>query len=164
MSRAPYTLDERAKMTVCVGLTDVAQRIAEQKRRGQRIEDVKAYYAAGANARLFVPLVDKVYGATFTNAWDYAVSFFMECAREMASVSGGHVEPAAWCLQHGMIASVAHTDQAAGVPKEQTYERFTVLSGEAPRAIIDDVYARPRLRAQVVLDAWNRCVAPLSRR
>jgi hypothetical protein len=159
----PYTADEKSRMTFCVGVADVAMAIADDKRMGRPITEVKALYAGKPNAELTVPLVDKVYGEAITNPWDYAVSFFKECALAMANVSSNRVDFASSCMQNGMIASVAQAYRDSGAPKEQAYERFARFDGPTPRAIIDDVYARPSTRSQVVLDAWNRCMMPISR-
>jgi hypothetical protein len=160
--KAMYSAAEKTKLTPCVGMTDIAWSVAERKLRGEKIDQVKALYAPRPNSKLTLALVDKVYGESFRYSWDYAVSFFNECALEMASVPSDRARLAAYCMQNGMIASVAQTYRASGLPKEKAYERFAQFQGDTPRKIIDGVYAQSKSRAESEMETWQSCMAPIS--
>jgi hypothetical protein len=160
-SAAPYTRAEKTQLTACIGLTDTARAIAQRKLTQEPIEIVKAYYATQPNAGLTVPTVDKVYADTFTHWWDYTVSFFRECAENLAGVAGTRGDLAAYCMQNGMIAGIAQEFRAAGKPKPDAYSQFQGM-GTTPREIVDRVYGKSASRAEEQLAEWNNCMDPIT--
>ena len=130
--------------------------------RGSPIEDVKRSYEGKPNARLNVATVDKVFGEQVSTAWDYAVGFFGECAREMAGVSPDRVQLASYCMQNQLMAEVAFQYKVSGKPKEQAYAHFVQFKSSTPKSIVDLVYASTKERAAVRMEVWNTCMADLS--
>ena len=130
---------------------------------------VKAYYAAQPNAALIVPLVDKVYADPVKVAEDsgrasleYAVTFFQECASNLAAVPVERSRPAAHCLRNSMVAGMAQESRARGVTRDKLDAQ---LSGLDPtvREIAYRVYAQTGSRAEEQLAEWNTCMQPLTR-
>jgi hypothetical protein len=158
----PYSAAEKTRMTLCVGLTDNAFSIADARLAGRLAADLKAEYAVRPEAHLLVPLVDKVYADTFSHSWDYAVAFFNACALNVAQVPRTRSGLAAYCMQNSMIASIAYNSKNAGASREQTYKLFAQLPAEAPRKIVDQVYANSKSRPEQIADTWNSCMAPLT--
>jgi len=157
-----YTAKERQQLTFCIGISETARRVAAEKLRGSPIEDVKKSYEGKPNARLNVATVDKVFGEEVTTAWDYAVGFFEECAREMAGVSPDRAKFASYCMQNQLMAEVAFQYKTSGKPKEQAYAHFVRFKSSTPKSIVDLVYASIKERAAVRMEVWNTCMAELS--
>ena len=157
-----YTAKERGQMTFCIGLSETARRAASEKLRGAPIDGVKKSYEGNPNARLNIAVVDKVFSEQVSTAWDYAVGFFGECAREMAGVSPDRVKLASFCMQNQLIADVAFQYKASGKPKEQAYAQFAQFKSSTPKSIVDVVYASTKERAAVRMEVWNTCMADLS--
>ena len=157
-----YTAKEREQLTFCIGLSETARRVAAEKLRGSAIEDVKKSYEGKPNARLNIATVDKVFGEQVSTAWDYAVGFFGECAREMAGVSPDRVQLASFCMQNQLMAEVAFQYKMSGKPKEQAYAHFVQFKSSTPKSIVDLVYASTKERAAVRMEVWNTCMANLS--
>jgi hypothetical protein len=157
-----YTKQEHGRLTYCVGMADTAQYVATSKLRGAPIERVKSQYDSKPNTRLHLATVDKVYGASFTSAWDYTVSFFKECAQELAHVPASRADMAAYCMQNGMIADVAHTYKNSGAPREKAYTHFAQFGSKTPKSIVDWVYASSKGRAEIKLEVWNTCMSEIT--
>ena len=157
-----YTAKEWGQLTFCIGLSETARRAAAEKLRGTPIEEVKKGYEAKPNARLNIAAVDKVFSEHVSTAWDYAVSFFGECAREMAGVSPDRVKLASFCMQNQLMADVAFQYKASGKPREQAYAQFAQFKSSTPKSIVDLVYASTKERAAVRMEVWNTCMANLS--
>jgi hypothetical protein len=160
-----YTQKEYTGSLGCVGLTDTAWKSASQKLAGVRIDDAKKIYDGrleGALKTLNLHIVDKVYGDTFTNAWDYAVSFYGECAQNVADVGKDRSGLANYCMQNSIISMAAWEYRNAGEPVENVYQYFGKFS-EVPtaRSIIDRVYAGSKSRPNTALDVWQSCAKPL---
>jgi hypothetical protein len=157
-----YTAREQKSLTYCMALSDTALAVATRKVKGAPMAQVKANYAAKPQAAVTVPLVDKVYADSFKSPWDYTVGFFKECGANVAEVPETRVGLASYCLQRGMIASVAHTYKETGAPKETVYEKLAAFKGGTTQQVIDTVYAESKDRAGASLGAWNTCMAPIS--
>ena len=157
-----YTAKERGQMTYCIGLSETARKAAAEKLRGTSIDEVKKLYEGKPNARLNVAAVDKVYKEHVSTAWDYAVGFFGECARELAGVSRDRVQLASFCMQNQLMADVAFQYKSSGKPKEQAYAHFAQFKSSSPKAIVDLVYDSTKERAAIRMDVWNSCMADLS--
>lgn len=157
-----YTAREKTNMTYCIGMTDTARYIAEQKNKGTPMEDVKNYYVSKPNAKLNIATVDKVYASTFSSVWDYSISFFNECAYNLAAVPAERVNLASYCMQNQLIADVAHTFKSTGKPKDQAYAFFAKFNNDTVNAVIDKTYASNKSRPEIKLEVWNACMAPLS--
>jgi hypothetical protein len=157
-----YTAKERGQMTYCIGLSETARRAAAEKLRGTPSEEVKKLYEGKPNARLNLAAVDKVYKEHVPTAWDYAVGFFGECARELAGVSRDRVQLASFCMQNQLMADVAFQYKASGKPKDQAYAQFAQFKSSTPKAIVDLVYDSTKDRAAIRMEVWNSCMADLS--
>jgi hypothetical protein len=157
-----YTAKERDHLTFCIGLSETARRAAVEKLRGTSIADVKRSYEGKPSAPLNIATVDKVFSEQVSTAWDYAVGFFGECAREMAGVSHDRVELASYCMQNQLIADVAFQYKATGKPKEQAYAHFVRFKSSTPKSIVDLVYDSTKERAAVRIEVWTTCMATLS--
>jgi hypothetical protein len=157
-----YTAKERDHLTFCIGLSETARRVAVEKLQGASIADVKRSYEGKPSARLNIATVDKVFSEQVSTAWDYAVGFFGECAREMAGVSDDRVKLASYCMQNQLIADVAFQYKASGKPKEQAYAHFVRFQSSTPKSIVDLVYGSTKERAAMRMEVWTTCMATLS--
>ena len=159
-----YTARERASLFGCSALTDSAMIIAEMKRKGVPLNDVKAFFADRPNAQLTQATADRVYDDQVGNVWDYAVGFFDQCAAGVSQVPRQRSGPASFCMLNSMIAATAQGSREAGVPIEQVDQYFAGFPGALPKAIIAQVYAAPaqQTRAEAHAQAWNGCMAPIS--
>lgn len=158
-----YTDKEYSGMLGCFGMTDTAWTNASQKLNGVSLEDAKKHYDGrleGKQKDMALLIVDTVYKDTFTNAWDYAVAFFGECAKNIANVEVNRSRLANYCMQNSMIALTAWEYRNSGQPIEDVYQQFAKL-GATPRSIIDRVYAGSKPRADTGLDEWKSCMQPL---
>jgi hypothetical protein len=155
-----YTSTQQAKLSYCSAMTRTARAIAELKLVGRPAMDVKKAYDADQNAKLLVPLVDKVYSDNVSNTWDYAGVFFNECALNIADVPGDLVNLASYCMQNSYIAETAQQFHTKGIPISKAYERFAQLPGSRPKTIIDAVYARKPTDTSEPLHTWTSCIAP----
>jgi hypothetical protein len=113
------------------------------------------------NTELTFAAVEKVYGDTFTHSWDYSVSFFQECALNIAHIPPESSKLAAYCMQNSMLAGLAQEYKAAGKTKAQAYELLP-LKGNTPKAMDDAVYAKSQTRAVATMDAWDDCIGPIT--
>ena len=156
-----YSAVEKSKATLCVGLTTNALTIAQYRLAGRNISDVKNEYAFRPQSQLLLPLVDKVYLDSVSNAWDYSVSFFKTCASNMAAMTPERSAFATYCMQNVIIATIAESYKNIGAPKENAYRYFEKL-GDTPKHIIDDVYSRFQGGPQAQLAIWESCMPPFS--
>jgi hypothetical protein len=144
-----------------MSMTDNAMTIATYKMAGRSMAEVKALYETGPQSTVLQSLVDKIYGENVSNTWDYTVSFYMECAVNMANIQAPRSNMAAYCMQNVMIATMAHTLREAKIPKETAYQRFDRM-GATPRRIIDEVYGQSSTRTEIAMRTWSSCMAPLT--
>jgi len=160
-----YTNKEYSGLLECHGMTDTAWTNAVQKMAGVKIEDAKKRYderLEGPLKNLALHIIDRVYSDSFTNAWDYAVSFYGECAQNVADVAKDRSDSAAFCMQNSMIAMTAAEYRTNGQPVESAYHYFGSLGDEkTPRSIIDRIYTGSKSRAETGLDEWQSCIKPL---
>jgi hypothetical protein len=165
MENGNYSAEEVTQMLPCVTLSHTAWYIAKQKLGGASIENTKKYwqaqkYAAERN-ELLMRMVDKVYAASFTDAWTYSTSFFGECAQTLGKMPKDKVGFAGYCWQNAMIALTAQTNKDSGFPAEKTYKLFANLQGDMPKSVIDWVYAGSMKGAEAGPAEWKTCMAPL---
>lgn len=160
--RKLYTKQEYNKLTFCVGMSDTAMYVATNKLRDVPEQEMAKFYAARDNSRLNLATVEKVYGATFTSAWDYTVAFFNECAQNLANVPSSRVNMAEYCMQRGLIADFAYGFKTTGAPKERAYAYFAKFPEKTTHEIIDRVYTSSMTRPETKLDAWNTCMSAIS--
>lgn len=159
-----YSEKEYNGLLGCQGITDVAWMGARQKLNGVSLADAKKVYDGieAAQKNLTVNILDKVYGDSFTNAGDYAVSLFTECAENIANVGQDRSRPARYCMQNSMIGMTAWTYKNSGQPKGNVYQVFAKFDAfPEPRSIIDRVYASSKSRAEIALDEYQSCMQPL---
>ena len=162
-ARAPkYSANEKTQLTICMGLTDTAKTVADLKRQGLTAQQIKDRRTTGPMLETYRATVDKVFGDTFEHPLDYAMSFFGECALNMADVPKERVNFASYCMMNSIIASTAQTYKASGLPKEDAYKAFAQLGTETPKRIIDGIYAANKSRAAAGIDEWNGCMDPIS--
>ena len=163
--RISYTDKEYTGLLRCHGMTDVAWTNAVQKLNGVSQEDAKKHYDGRLEGRmkdLALLVVNQVYKDSFTNAWDYAVSFYGECAQNIADVGKDRSNLANYCMQNSMIGMTAAEYRISGQPVEDAYRHLGKLGAKAtPRSIIDRVYAGSKSRAEAGLDEWQSCMKPL---
>lgn len=157
-----YTHKEYLNMTYCIGMSDTARYVATNKLKGVPSGKMKDFYSSKENSRLNLATVDKVYAEKFSSAWDYTVSFFNECALNLANVPSSRVNLASYCAQNSLIADVAHSYKSSGAPKEKAYEHFAKFNSKTPNSIVDKVYASSKDRAEIKLDTWKSCMVELS--
>lgn len=157
-----YTQQQYQKLTLCMGMSDTAMYVAQNKLTGTPAEKLKKYYAGKDNAKLNVATVDRVYASDVKNAWDYTVAFFDECEQNLAGVVPKRPDYASYCLQNTLIADTAYMDKVAGVAKEKTYARFSAFKSKTPQEVIDKVFAGNKDRAGSKMEAWRICMDPLS--
>lgn len=158
-----YSANEGARLALCMSMADNAMTIANYKLAGRPIEEVKEEYRGRPAPALTGPLVDKVYGDHVSNAWDYTVAFYRDCAANIANVRPPRSDTATYCMQNVMIATMAYNLKAAGTPKETAYKQFAAM-GATPRKIVDDVYGQSAPRTDVATRTWNSCMNPFTSR
>ncbi len=159
-----YTDKEYNGLQSCHAMALTAWMGATRKLNGMSLANAKKYYDGHVDAAqkdVIFRVFDKVYGDSFTNAWDYAVSFFGQCAQEMANVGKDRSSLASYCLQNSMIGATAWDYKNAGQPAENAYQHFANLAGSAPHTIIDRVYAGSKSRVDVTWGEWQSCMKPL---
>lgn len=124
--KVTYTDKEYVGLLGCVGMTDAAWVGAQRKLKGVSLADAKRAYDGlqPAQKNLSQHVLDKVYSDAFTNAGDYAVSFYSECAQNVADVGSDREMPASFCMQNSMIGMAAWEHRNAGDPKESVYQLF----------------------------------------
>lgn len=157
-----YSDDEKGQLTFCIGMADTIKYTATKKLNGTPKQNMVDFYSANEkNSKLNLAMVERVYNAEFTSAWDYSVAFFNECANNMAGVDSERVKFASYCAQNSMIAATAHAFKKSGATKEKAYKYFQKFNSEAPNKIIDKVYTKSMTRVEAKLDAWNTCMSRL---
>jgi hypothetical protein len=162
--RIDYTEKEYTGLLRCHGMTGVAWTNAVQKLNGVSLEDAKKQYDGRLEGRmkdLALLVVNQVYKDSFTSAWDYSVSFYGECAQNIADVGKDRSKVANYCMQNSMIGMTAADYRTSGQPVENAYQGFGKIS-EVPtaRSIIDRVYAGSKSRAEAGVDEWQSCMKP----
>ena len=160
--QSTYTAREYGDMTLCVGMSDTAMYVASKKLAGTPIEEMNDYYRSHANARLNLATVEKVYAESFTSEWDYTLSFFNECALNLANVPADRVGMAGYCMQNGMISDMAYAFKKSGATKQDTHSYFEAFKSEMVNSIVDKVYASSNNRAEMKLDVWNSCMSKIT--
>ncbi len=153
-----YSDKEFVNMTYCMGLADTAMHIASETLNSRPRQQLIDYYAAQPDANVTVAMIHKIYAASFKNAWDYTLSFFDECALNMAAVSSDRVNFANACFRNAMIADVAFAYKKGGYPKSAAYDHFRQFKSKKPMEIIDTVYEGSKTRAGFKMAAWNNCM------
>ncbi|HXE36288.1 MAG TPA: hypothetical protein VN087_20405 [Verrucomicrobiae bacterium] len=159
-----YTEKEYNALQSCHAITMTAWMGAIRKLNGTSLADAKKYYdgrVEAAEKDVIFRVFDKVYGDSFTNAWDYAVSFFGQCAQDIANVGKDRSSLASYCMQNSMIGGTAWDYKNSGQPAENAYQHFANLAGSAPHTIIDRVYAGSKSRIDVAWGEWQSCMKPL---
>jgi hypothetical protein len=160
-----YSEKEYTGLLRCHGMTGVAWTNAVQKLNGVSLEDAKKQYDGRVEGRmkdLALLVVNQVYKDSFTSAWDYTVSFYGECAQNIADVGKDRSKLANYCMQRSMIEMTAADYRISGQPVENAYRDFGKLGAQAtPRAVIDRVYAGSKSRAEAGVDEWQVCMKPL---
>ena len=126
-----YTHKEFINMTLCVGMSDTARYVATKKSEGTPIAQMKSFYANKEGASLNFATVDKVYADKVPGVWEYSVSFFKECALNLANVPANRVNFAAYCLQRSMIADAAYGYKVAGSSKQAAQQALSGFKGQA---------------------------------
>jgi hypothetical protein len=165
-------------MTLCLGLTDNAYNIANAKLAGRPAAELKTErpesgfgFTVPQMNKVYPQLVERVYAASISHPWDYAVAFFKDCTLNAAGVPDAHSGPAVFCMQNSMITSIALHSKGAGVSRQEAYKLFAQLPTETSSKILDQVYAQPKfapgydyaLRAYVqMVIAWDDCMTPLT--
>jgi len=157
-----YSENEKAQLTFCVGMSDTIKYTATKKLNGAPKKQMVDFYSANQkNSKLNLAMVERVYNANFTSAWDYTIAFFSECANNMAGVNSERINFASYCVQNGMIAETAHAFKKSGAAKEKAYDYFKKFKSETPNKIIDNVYSKTMTRVETKLDAWKTCMSRL---
>jgi hypothetical protein len=158
-----YSVADRSYLSLCTALSISAREIAEDKLQGQPADRVKAGFAGDPRASVLVPLVDQVYGDSFTDTWVYTGSFYTDCAEHVGHLGPAETQPSMTCMYKGIVAAAALAAREAGTEKSEAYALF---SGHADlaRPVIDGVYAPAVSPGRgVVMDDWNACMDPLTR-
>lgn len=160
-----YTDKQYTGLLRCHGMTGVAWTFAIQKLNGVSLEDAKKQYDGRLEGRmkdLALLVVNQMYKDSFTSAWDYTVSFYGECAQNIADIGKDRSNLANYCMQRSMIGMTAADYRISGQPVENAYRDFGKLGAEAtPRAVVDRVYTGSKSRAEAGVDEWQICMKPL---
>ena len=157
-----YTAKEKSNMTMCVGMTDTARMAADAKSKGVSAQELKDRRTSGPMLELYNMTIDKVFQDKFTLPFDYAISFFDDCALNIANVPKDRVKFANYCNVNSMLAGRAHEYKKSGMSKEKVYEAFAQFGSETPRRIVDQVYAGSNNRAASAMNEWNSCIGPIT--
>jgi hypothetical protein len=147
-------------------MTDTAWTNAGQKLKGVTIEAAKKHYdevlAAYPQTRVMAQhIVDKVYSDTFQNAWSYAVTFYEDCAKNIADVPANRTSLATYCMQNAMIGMTTQSYKDAGLPVQKAYDYFAKFTAPTVKSIIDKVYAESKTRSDAGMEEWKICMEPL---
>jgi hypothetical protein len=161
VNRPVYSKDEAGSLSLCQSMSDNAWTIASRKLAGRSAEDVKIEYRGRPASELTIPMIDKVYEDQFSNSWDYVVSFYRECALNMADLPEKRSDMAAYCMQNSMIASIAKEFKSGNAPREKAYQYFEKMPNSA-KMIVDEVYAQSQTRNEIVRSVWQSCMDPIS--
>ena len=156
-----YTSDESSKLAYCDALTVNAWIIAIQKQSGTSADEVKAQYAnSSADVKpVLLKTVDKVYAESSDKPWDYAVSFYKDCATNVAAVPVGRSDFATFCMMNSLIAQSSLSMRAVGKSKEEAEQAFAGLKGDLPKKIVDSIYAPATAPSrQVDMEVFNKCL------
>jgi hypothetical protein len=162
-----YSHDEALGLLTCLGLSDMAGSIAQQKLDNVPLEKVKSDYASRPDpkvAQMGVATAEKVYAETVSGWWTYESAFFNECAQNLASVPANRVDHANHCMQDSMVVDEAYGFKSQNTPKEEAlaYLARFGIQGPIPEAIVDLVYATRKDRPELKTELWNRCMATVS--
>jgi len=157
-----YTRGEFRKMTYCIGLSDTAMHAATSKLKGIPMDQITSYYATKEGLHMNIATVEKAYSDNFSSAWDYTISFFEGCARDLAHVPAKRVGLASHCAQNSHIAGVAYTYKTLGAPRKQAYDHFAVFGNKSSNNIVDEVYESTSSRAETKLDIWIFCMSKIT--
>ncbi len=158
---ATYSESERARLGLCAGMSDNAFSVAHRKLAGVPAGEVRKLYEGkpGMVGQLMPAMVDKIYSDKFEHEWDYTISFFAECTQQMTPVPRERIGLASYCMQNRLIAAVAVAARDSGRPKDTAYQMFAAFKADAPRKIVDDVYAHPGSLAEAESAIWEPCIS-----
>lgn len=154
-----YSNSQYSRLTYCFGMTDTVMYVAREKLKQRPSVQLIDYYESRPNAKLNIDIVNKVYADHFTNAWNYTLHTFDNCAQQFANVPDERVGLASTCEQQTLIAGVAYAYKKYNYPRQQAYKHFSALKGKMPNKIVDLVYNSSESRARLKLGIWNACMA-----
>jgi hypothetical protein len=158
-----YSIADRSYLSLCMAMSLSAHDMAEDKLQGEPADRVKAGYAGDPRGPVLVPLVDQVYGDSFTDTWDYTGGFYSDCAASIGHLSVEQSQASMPCLYPALVTAVARDAREAGIGKPQVQAQFA-SHADLAQAAIDAVYAPAAVpQKSVVMDDWNSCMDPLTR-
>ncbi len=157
-----YSAEEKSRMGACNALGVNAFAIAMAKQGGAKLEDVRQHYAGSDVSKYTLPIVEKVYKDTVTNAWDYALDYFTGCAQEAAQVSQARAVPARFCFLNTLIGADAIASRSHGAAEADVLRKYVALQSDVPKVIVESVYALPEVPQHGAgMQIWDTCMAPI---
>jgi len=157
-----FSKNDYSKLTLCLGLSYSAHRIASLKIKGEKKAKIKKLIITDKMTKKtkenISKLVDGVYKDKFKSAWDYSVKFFKECAGRVASVYSPRVQYASFCTQNSFIADVAYSFKEQGKDKAEAYKYFDKFKSKVPNNVIDSVYQHAKDRKSARVRIWSGCM------
>ncbi|MCB1961357.1 MAG: hypothetical protein KDE68_12670 [Rhodocyclaceae bacterium] len=157
-----YTLDEAARMTDCVAMTDTAMYTAMRRAAGKTEEEALHIFSGRRDEERDAAIVRQVYADKVSNVWDYSVGYFQRCASTQAGVPAERLELASYCMQRQMIGGLAYAFRAQERPRQAAYDYFAKFNSPVVREIINSVYDSNADRDTLRLQQWNACIAAIS--
>ncbi len=159
-----YSKDETARLTYCVGLSDIAFYAAQKKLDGMGIEEVKAKYASAKNTEIIYSVIDVVYSEEFTSSYSYQKSFFHDCGIKLAEVDASRMQSADFCNHNQFLAGVVHSMKENGNSREQTLAKLKAKEGDITTSIVNAVYSVSGTRSEIKLDIWKLCLDSVAKK
>jgi hypothetical protein len=153
-----FRKDTRTRLLQCMGFADQEFFIAEAKLHGESSDQLKARWSKVPNFETTAKLIDATYRNEVKDAWGYSTDFFDECASSAAHLLPEAVPFASYCWQNTLIASTAWQYRDAGKPVGDVY-RYLAPFGRGAHEVVDKVYAESKDRGDVILGAWDDCMA-----
>ncbi|KKD60980.1 hypothetical protein RN22_08005 [Grimontia sp. AD028] len=153
-----YSNKETVQMSYCAELADMAYLVASQKLQDQPKQSQIDRFASGTAAQIKLNLVEDVYAADFTSAWNYSVDLFDQCAVKVANIPAERLNVASFCAQKSLVAGGAYDLKQAGAPKLDAYMVFASYKATKPYEVIDAVYKKSSSHDAVTKKTWDSCI------
>lgn len=156
---ASYTSQQDLELHFCALLTVNAMHTAKRKLSGDSIERVMADHAAEKPPyrEMKQAMVRHVYEASFNDPWDFATTFFDDCARHGRGVAEDRIPMAAECAWRLRIGSMAHVFSRLGAPLEKTWKTLPTGS-ERARDVVLEAYRTPKDSHDFTDEVWRTCM------
>ena len=162
-TKAIYTSQKDLDLHFCALLTVNAMHTAKRKLGGDSIERVLDDHAAEAppHGEVKQAMVRHVYEASFSDPWDFATTFFNDCALHGRGIAKDLIPMAAECAWKLRIGSMAHVFGRLGVPPEKTW-KILPAGSERARDVVLEAYRTQKDSHDFTDEVWRSCMPPVA--